>query len=60
LDGSISKKGKIMVSQRGKDLLPDVQKDIADLAIVAGMVGVATFVYGRIAASAVIGRNVRG
>lgn len=45
----------------GVDLMPDVHKDIADLAMaVAGMVGVATFVYGRIAASTVIGRNVRG
>lgn len=45
----------------GVDLTPDVQNDIADLAIaVAGMVGGATSIYGRIAASTVIGRDVRG
>ena len=45
----------------GVDLTPDVQNDIADLAIaLAGMVGGATSIYGRIAASTVIGRNLRG
>ncbi len=45
----------------GVDLTPDVQNDIADLAIaLAGIVGGATSIYGRIAASTVIGRNLRG
>ncbi|MFN7026619.1 MAG: hypothetical protein ACK4QP_19330, partial [Pseudorhizobium sp.] len=50
-----------LLQAMGVDLTPDAQKDIADLAIaVAGMVGVATSIYGRIAASTLIGRNVRG
>lgn len=45
----------------GWDLTPDVQNDIADLAIaVSGIVGGALSIYGRIAASTVIGRDGRG
>ncbi|MCF6370482.1 hypothetical protein [Rhizobium halophilum] len=41
----------------GVELAPDVQNDVADLAIaVAGVVGGAVSIYGRVSAKSLIGR----
>lgn len=55
--GALVAVGASLAQATGLELAPDVQNDIADLAIaIAGVVGGAVSIYGRISASSVIAR----
>jgi hypothetical protein len=55
--GALIAVGASLLQTVGVDLTPDVQNDLADLAIAAGgVIGGALSIYGRISASAAIGR----
>jgi hypothetical protein len=55
--GALIAVGASLLQAAGVELTPDVQNDLADLAIAAaGIIGGGLSIYGRISASAAIGR----
>lgn len=56
--GALIAVGASLLQATGIEMTPDVQNDVADLAIaVAGIFGGAVSIYGRVSASSTIGRH---